>query len=97
MEKKVASVLKFEGTLELLANLFAPNIDPTNVTEKQMKKLTKNANSLIRSIAGVLGKEVDLEAAEAFYVQKVLPGHFDNFQELMAEMLGRNPEKPKIY
>jgi hypothetical protein len=44
-----------------------------------------------------LGKKVDLEVAEAFYVQKTLPGHFDNFQQMMSEMLGNPLEKPKIY
>lgn len=97
LEKKVSAAMKFEATLELLAELFSPNIDPANVSEKQLKKLTRHADSLLRSIASVIGKKVDLEAAEAFYVQKTLPGHFDNFQQLMAEMLGNPPEKPKIY
>ena len=83
--------------LELLAELFSPNIDPANVSEKQLKKLTRQANSLLRYIASVIGKKAGLEVAEAFYVQKTLPGHFDNFQQLMAEMLGNAPEKPKIY
>ncbi|MBY9018788.1 MAG: PIG-L family deacetylase [Candidatus Lokiarchaeota archaeon] len=97
LEKKVNAALKFEATLELLAELFSPNIDPANVSEKQLKKLTRQANSLLRSIASVIGKKAGLEVAEAFYVQKTLPGHFDNFQQLMAEMLGNAPEKPKIY
>ena len=97
LEKKVNAAMKFEATLELLAELFSPNIDPANVSEKQLKKLTRHANSLLRSIASVIGKKANLEAAEAFYVQKTLPGHFDNFQQLMTEMLGNPPEKPKIY
>lgn len=97
LEKKVNAAMKFEATLELLAELFSPNIDPANVSEKQLKKLTRHANSLLRSIASVIGKKANLKAAEAFYVQKTLPGHFDNFQTLMAEMLGNDPEKPKIY
>jgi len=97
LEKKVEAALKFEATLELLAQLFAPNIDPANVSADELKKLTKYANRLLRSIASTIGKNINLKAAEAFYVQKTLPGHFDNFQQLMSEMLGDPPEPPKIY
>jgi hypothetical protein len=47
-------------------------------------------------LAITIGKKVNLEAAETFYVQKTLPGHFDNFQELMREMLGYPSDPPKI-
>lgn len=97
LEKKVEAAIKFEATLELLAELFARNIDPANVSDKELKKLSKYAMSLLRSVATVLGKKVDLEVAEAFYVQKTLPGHFDNFQQMMSEMIGNPPAKPKIY
>ncbi len=97
LEKKIEAALKFEATLELLAQLFAPKIDPANVSPDELKKLTKYANRLYRSMATAIGKKVDLKAAEAFFVQKTLPGHFDNFQQLTSEMLGNPPEKPKIY
>lgn len=97
LEKKIKAALTFEATLELLANLFARNIDPSNVSEMELKKLTKYANTLYRSLAETIGKKMDLRAAEAFYVQKTLPGHFDNFQELFSEMLGNPPDNPKIY
>ena len=97
LDKKVEAALKFEATLELLADLFAPNINPAKVSPKELKKLTRHANSLLRSIANIIGKQVGLDAAEAFYIQKTLPGHFDNFQTMMSEMLGNPSEKPKIY
>jgi LmbE family N-acetylglucosaminyl deacetylase len=97
LEKKIKAALKFEATLELLANLFAPNIDPANVSPKELGKLTKYANRLYRSTALALGKKVDLKAAEVFFVQKTLPGHLDNFQQLTSEMLGNPSEKPKVY
>ena len=97
LEKKVEAALRFEATLTLLADLFAPNIDPANIKPEQMKKLTRYANRLLRSVGTAIGTNVDLKAAEAFYVQKTLPGHFDNFQELVSEMLGNPPGKPKIY
>jgi len=69
LEKKMTALLKYEGSLEILAKLFAPDIDPANVTMEDMKKLTKFANRLLRSMASVTGKKVNLKAAEAFFVQ----------------------------
>ena len=97
LERKVNAALNFEATLELLAQLFAPNIDPANVSPGELKKLTNYANRLLRSIAIAVGENVNLKASETFFVQKTLPGHFDNFQQLMSEMLGNPPEPPKIY
>ena len=96
LEKKINSAMKFEATVELLANLFAPDIDPANVSSEELKELFKHAEFLMRFMAKKFGKKVKLKAAEAFYVQKTLPGHFDNFQQQMLEMLGEPPERPKI-
>jgi len=96
LEKKVKAALKFEATLTLLARLFAPNIDPANVSAEDLKKLSKYADRLLRSVASAMGQNVNLKTAEAFYVQKTLPGHFDNFQQMMMEMLGKPPGPPKI-
>ncbi len=96
LEKKMKATLKFEASLEILAKLFAPNIDATTITPDEIKKLTKYADKLIRSMATVIGKKVNLNAAEAFYVVKTLPGHFDNFQQQLSEMLGNPPEPPKV-
>ena len=57
LERKVNAALKFEATLELLAQLFAPNIDPANVSTNELKKLTKYANRLLRSIASAIGPD----------------------------------------
>ncbi|MFX1337858.1 MAG: PIG-L deacetylase family protein [Promethearchaeota archaeon] len=98
LDKKIEAALKFEATLTLIADLFAPGegIDPADVTKDQLKKLAKYAKRLLNSMSANIGKKVNLKGAEAFYVQKVLPGHFDNFIPLMNEMLGNPPEKPKI-
>ena len=96
IEKKVKALLKFEATLTLIARLFAPDIDPVNVTPDDLKKLSKYADRLIRAMASTIGKKVNVKASEAFYVQKTLPGHFDNFQQSMNEMLGNPPEPHKI-
>ncbi|MFX0023519.1 MAG: PIG-L deacetylase family protein [Candidatus Hermodarchaeota archaeon] len=96
LEKKVNATLQFEASLEILSKLFAPDIDPLKISEAEIKKLKKYADRLIRSMASVIGKNVDLNAAEAFYVVNILPGHFDNFQQQLLEMLGKPPEPPKI-
>ncbi|MFB0562437.1 MAG: PIG-L deacetylase family protein [Candidatus Lokiarchaeia archaeon] len=96
LEKKVKAALKFEATLTLLARLFAPDIDPAKVTPEDLKVLSKHADTLLRFMASTIGEKVKLEAAEAFFVQKTLPGHFDNFQQLMMEILGNPPEPPEI-
>ncbi|MFX1443681.1 MAG: PIG-L deacetylase family protein [Promethearchaeota archaeon] len=98
LDKKIEAALKFEATLTLIADLFAPGegIDPADVTKDQLKKLAKYAKRLLNSMSANIGRKVNLNGAEAFYVQKVLPGHFDNFIPLMNEMLGNPPEKPKI-
>ena len=98
LDKKIEAALTFEATLTLIADLFAPGegIDPANVTEDQLKKISKFAKRLLKSMSATIGRKVDLKVAEAFYVQNVLPGHFDNFIPLMNEMLGNPPEKPKI-
>ncbi len=96
-DKKIQAALKFEGTLELIAQFFSPDISPYDVSPEDIKKLSKYAIRLFRSIATTMGRKVGLKAAEAFYIQKVLPGHFDNIQEQMMEMLGNPSEQPKIY
>jgi LmbE family N-acetylglucosaminyl deacetylase len=55
IEKKIKAALEFEATLELLAQLFAPDIDPANVSPNEMKKLTKYANRLLGSMVSVIG------------------------------------------
>ena len=97
LEKKIDSAMTFEATVSLLADLFAPNIDPAEVSPEELKELFKHAEFLMRFMAKKVGKKVKLKAAEPFYVQKTLPGHFDNFQQMMLEMLGDPPEPPKIY
>ncbi|MFW9865470.1 MAG: PIG-L deacetylase family protein [Candidatus Thorarchaeota archaeon] len=96
LEKKIEAALKFEATLELIANLFTTDIDPANVSPKELKKLSKYAIRLLTSIALTIGRRVNSKASEAFFIQKILPGHFNNFTQLTREMLGTPPEPPKI-
>ena len=97
LERKIEAGLKFEATLSLLAEMFSPDVDPANVSPEELKKLSKYATRILSSMATAMGKKVGIKAAEPFYVQKILPGHFDNFQQMMSEMIGNPPPPPKIY
>ena len=94
IETKIASALEFEGTLAILAGMFAPEIDPANVTPNEQKQLAGHADAWLRSMAARIGKNQKLDAAEAFYVQPCLPGHFDNMDVILAEMLDEQAESP---
>ena len=97
IERKIEAALKFEATLSLLAEMFAPDVDPANVSPEELKKLSKYATTLLSAMSTAMGKKVGVKSAEPFFVQKILPGHFDNFQQMMSEMIGNPPPPPKIY
>lgn len=97
MEKKVQAALQFDSTIELLSDLFGMELNPGINTKEQRKKLNKNAHRLLNSMASTIGKKYGVNLGEAFYVQKTLPGHFDNFQEILSENLGNPLGPPKIY
>jgi LmbE family N-acetylglucosaminyl deacetylase len=96
-EKKINAALKFDSTVELLSELFGIKLSSGKVSKDQLNKLFKSAKRLLQSVASAIGKKYNLDAAEAFYVQRTLPGHFDNFQEILSENLGNPTSPPKIY
>ena len=97
MEKKVQAALEFDSTIELLSDLFGIEVNSGKITKEQRNVLNKNAHRLLNAMASTIGKKYDINLAEAFYVQKTLPGHFDNFQEILSENLGNPLAPPKIY
>jgi len=96
IDTKIASALEFEGTLAVLASMFAPEIDPANVSGEEQRQLAGHAENWLRSMAERIGKRAEVPAAEAFYVQLCLPGHFDNMDEILAVMLDETPELPVV-
>ncbi len=96
IERKIASAMEFEGTLAILAGMFAGDIDPSNVSSEQQKVLAAHGDSWLRAMAAKIGEKVNLPAAEAFYVRKCLPGHFDNMEQALSEMLGLPPQAPTV-
>ena len=96
IDTKIAAALEFAGTLAILAGMFAPEIDPSNVSPQEHKVLARHADTWLRSMAARIGGKVGLDAAEAFFVQTCLPGHFDNGDQLLAEMLGDPVQSPTV-
>jgi LmbE family N-acetylglucosaminyl deacetylase len=96
VDTKVAAVLEFETTLAILAGMFAPEIDPANVSPSQREVLAGLADRWVRSMAERIGKAAGLKAAEAFFVERCLPGHFDNMDRMIGEMIGDPAPAPTI-
>ncbi|MFW9929516.1 MAG: PIG-L deacetylase family protein [Candidatus Thorarchaeota archaeon] len=97
MEKKIQAALQFDSTIELLGGLFGIRVNPNTIIYDKQNRYIKNAIRLLQSIASTIGKKYDIKFAEAFYVQKILPGHFNNFQEILSESLGNPLAPPKIF
>ena len=93
---KVASAREFAGTPAILAGMFAPEIDPGNVSPEEHRTLAGHADRWLRSMAARIGKAVNLRAAECFFVERCLPGHFHNVDRLVGEMLGEDSSPPTI-
>lgn len=96
LDRKAAYALEFDATLAILARMLAPDVDPGNVSAREHDVLARTADKWVRSTAAQVGSKVGLDAAEAFFVQKCLPGHFDNMREAMTEMLGLSGDAPTI-
>ena len=96
LDIKVTAAREFEGTPAILAGMFAPEIDPANVSPDERYTLARHADTWLRSMAARIGKAVNLAAAEAFFVERCLPGHFHNMDRLIGEMLGEDEPAPTI-
>jgi LmbE family N-acetylglucosaminyl deacetylase len=97
MEKKVQAALQFESTFEIIKDIFGIQVDPNKITNLNKVKIEKKLKRLFESIGTAIGKKYGVNNAEAFYVQKTQPGHFDNFQEILSEKLGNPLAPPKVY
>jgi LmbE family N-acetylglucosaminyl deacetylase len=77
IQEKIQAVLQFEATLSIINDLFGlKNHDQGQKNDKRTYQ--EETDEWIRTRAEQVGKEAGIKAAEAFYVQKCLPGHFDN-------------------
>ena len=96
LEKKVEATLRHGSQLEMLADWFVKGADPRRLTDADRAQLHAGTTSFLdgmgRGVALGLGGKVEI--AEAFYALKTGPGHFDNQQTMIMEMLGMPPEDP---
>ena len=96
-ETKVRSVLCHSSQIEMLAQWFVPGADPTKLTPEQRALLEGGAKGFLDGMArGVAMLAPETELAEAFFAQRVGPGHFENYQEMFMEMAGAPIAPPEI-
>ena len=96
IDKKVEALLQFETTLSIITELLGLEIHMDTISTKTSQDIIHQANEWIRTDAEKIGKHAGLTAAEAFYVLKCLPGHFDNLQRATKEVFGDPDEAPMI-
>ena len=96
-DDKVRSLLCHSSQIEMLASWFVPGADPTNLTAEQRAMLEGGARTFLEGMArGVAMLAPETEMAEAFFMQRVGPGHFENYQEMFMEMAGAPIPPPEI-
>ncbi len=95
IEKKVEAMLQFETTMSIITDLFGMETDQKS-SRGDDKKLKESTEQWIRARAEKTGKKAGLIAAEAFYIQKCLPGHFDNMHQSTEEFTVNQDESPLI-
>lgn len=83
LDTKIDAMLKFEATLAIIASYFSMKLDANNISAEERQTLSRRADEWIRKMAGKFGEKAGMPAAEAFLVQKCIPGHFDNFDGLL--------------
>ncbi len=96
-DTKVRSVLCHSSQIEMLAAWFVPGADPSSLTAEQHALLADGAKTFLEGMArGVAMLAPPTELAEAFFAQRVGPGHFENYQEMFMEMAGAPPSPPEV-
>jgi LmbE family N-acetylglucosaminyl deacetylase len=92
---KVEALLQFETTMSIISDLFGLETDRKS-SRWDDKKLIGSTGKWIRAVAEKTGKKAGLKAAEAFYIQKCLPGHFDNMHQITDKFAANHDESPLI-
>ncbi len=96
-ETKVRSLLCHSSQMEMLANWFVPGADPTNLRDAEKALLSDGARTFLQGMAaGIALLAPPLKLAEAFFAQRVGPGHFENYQEMFVEMIGVEPPQIEV-
>lgn len=96
-DTKVESLLSHSSQIEMLASWFVPGADPGNLTPEQQGQLRSGARDFLTMMSKAsTGFAPSLEHAEAFFAQRVGPGHFENYQEMFQELLSVPASAPEI-
>ena len=92
--KKIEAILCHQSQVEMLADMFITGADPTNLTHEQKAQLQEGTKTLMQMASQAMASlsEGKVELAEAFYAIKVGAGHFDNYQEMLQEMIGMDTD-----
>ena len=96
VDRKIAAVLAFASTVAVLARQLDEDVDPVSISDADMRLLSQRAADMVRSMAQRAGRPVNVSAAEPFFVQRCLPGHFDNMDTTLEEMLGGSASAPRL-
>jgi hypothetical protein len=95
-ETKVQSLLCHQSQMEMLADWFLPDADPTQLTVEEREQLTSGVRNVLRTIAERMGQRYSVDLAEAFYAIQCGPGHFDMAEEMANQMLKDIPRDVEI-
>jgi hypothetical protein len=96
-EKKVQSILCHRSQVEMLADWFVPDADPTNLNADEKERLASGVHNLIRTMASGIGERYDIGLAEAFYAVRCGPGHLDIVGEITTQMLERMSSEAEVH
>ncbi|UCE13814.1 MAG: PIG-L family deacetylase [Candidatus Heimdallarchaeota archaeon] len=97
-DRKMKAILCHQSQVEMMADLFVEGADPANLSEEEKSQLRDGADTMLRMLSQALANlsEGKIELAEAFYAIKLGPGMFDNYQELIQELIGIESDSIEI-
>jgi hypothetical protein len=98
MDKKMKAIFCHQSQVEMMADLFVEGADPAHLTDDQKAQLQDGADTMLRMVSQALANlsKGDVELAEVFYAIKLGPGMFDNYQEMIQEMIGIESDSLEI-
>lgn len=98
MDKKMKAIFCHQSQVEMMADLFVEGADPANLADDQKAQIQDGVDTMLRMVSQALANlsEGDVELAEVFYAIKLGPGMFDNYQEMIQEMIGIESDSLEI-
>jgi LmbE family N-acetylglucosaminyl deacetylase len=95
-EEKIQSILCHESQVEMLADWFVPEADPTRLTPEEKDRLAAGVRNLMRGMAARVGEKYGLGLAEAFHAVRCGPGHFDIAAEMGIQLRERMSSEVEV-